>query len=165
MRVLTCCLVGVILACLSAAAPTDKPEPTAESKWARGVADDFWRAQLCDQNEQAAALLSPELAKSLVTDDWSGAGKDFHRFVRPAQYWLSRQLPDGLGVVVTFEAEESSPDRSEVVFRGRLAGKDVRDKLVAADFTMRVARESASGKWSIRFLLVTDHKEPQGKSN
>lgn len=67
-------------------------------------------------------------------------------------------LPREVGpdVSATVGSGELAPDRSEVVFRGKLSGKGPRGERVAADFTMRVVREGGGGKWSIRFLLVTD---------
>jgi hypothetical protein len=151
-------LFVLLVACVSGVAPANKPEVAPEVKWARGIADDFWRALLNGQARQAGGLLSSELANSLVTYEWSGPGEKARLMSLPAHQWLTDRIPAGPSVSVVFVSEELSPDRAEVVFRGQLGGK-YQDKPVAADFTMRVAKESG-GKWAIRFLLVTDRKEP-----
>lgn len=52
-----------------AGAPNFGADPTPEEKWARGLAEDYWGRcgrTRASKGEQAAALLSPELAQSLV---------------------------------------------------------------------------------------------------
>ncbi|VTR91568.1 unnamed protein product [Gemmata massiliana] len=132
-------------------------DPTAEEKWAKGIAEDYWRALRAGQGEQAAALLSPELAQSLLNREPLFANG-------PLPKWPTfNTLPGVSGPEVTASnsAQELAPDRSEVVLRGKLSGKNARGERVAAEFTMRVAREKDGGKWSIRYLLVTDRdKKP-----
>jgi hypothetical protein len=158
---LTACVMWVaVLAGEPASAPADKA--AAEIKWARGVADDFWLAVLAGQTKPAAALLSPELAKSLATFETIGAGEGYRLSEWPADRWLSENLPTGPDVTVTLDAGEVSADRTEVLFRGRLTGKSRRGTVLEADVTMRVAKETATGKWAVRFLLVADRREQGG---
>lgn len=153
---------AVAMCCLPTAPAADRDVPP-ELKWARGIADDFWQAALGGQPEQAAGLLSPELARCLVSQEWSGAGPKDRLLDLPPDRWLARHLPAGREVSVKFESQELSPDRAEVVLRGRLSGKDLQGEPVATDFTMRVARAASGRAWCIRFLLVTKRKEPDGK--
>jgi hypothetical protein len=149
--------------CLFSSAAAANPEPAPEVKWSKGIADNFWKAVLTGQAEQAAGLLSPELSKSLVTHQWVGSGAAERVVDFPASKWLRQSLPEGPEVIVTFDAEELAPDKTEVVFRGRLTGKTLGAKRLSSDFTMRVARESAAGKWSIRLILVTERKDGENK--
>jgi hypothetical protein len=129
-----------LAACCLGLAPAARPAPAAEVRWARGVAEDFFRAVFAWESEQAAGLLSPELSKVLDL---------------PHGTWIRQfGLPWGPGERVSFESHELSPDRSEVAFRGRLWGKD-EGKPVSADFKMRVAREGPGGKWCVRYLSIT----------
>jgi hypothetical protein len=57
---------------------------------------------------------------------------------------------------MSIASSEIAPDKSEVVCRGTLAGKDRDGKAVKAEFKMRVAREGNGGKWGIRFIMVND---------
>ena len=63
---------------------------------------------------------------------------------------------------VAFESTETAPDRSEVVFRGSLGGKDFNDERVQGRFTMRVAKEGTGGRWSIRFIDFPEWKLEAG---
>jgi hypothetical protein len=155
-------LCAAFAICGQGLSSTAKPDPASQLKWAKGIADDFWRAVFAFQAEQAAGLLSPELSKSLVTQEWSGAGEGHRLLDLPAGEWLGKRLPRGPDVIVAFDSQELSPEGSEVVFRGHLMGK-AGDEEVNANFTMRLVRESAGGKWCIRFLLVTDGKKADGK--
>ena len=62
-------------------------------------------------------------------------------FLGSPKYQLSSELVD--------------PDGCEVIFKGELTNEQWK-----ADFTARVAREN-SGKWSIRYLVVKERKEPE----
>src|SRR5436305_12824089 len=57
--------------------------------------------------------------------------------------------------------EEVSPDGSEVIFYGSL--KASREENPDADITIRVAKESAGGRWSIRFIKLKPRKQDKGK--
>ena len=151
-------LCGAVATGCLAMAPAANRGVASEVKWARGISDDFWRAVLGGQPKQAAGLLSPELARCLVSQEWSGAGPKDRLLDLPADRWLASHLPDGPAVSVKVVSEDLSPDRAEVVFRGRLSGKDLRGERVANDFTMRVARVASGRPWCIRFLLVTKPK-------
>ena len=142
--------------------PAGAPGP--EAQWARGVADDFWKAFLNDREEQAAALLSPELAKTLATWEYPGVGANWRPVEKPADVALHRLARGfGPGVSVTTESVGVAPDRGEVVLKGSLTGTNRLDEKTAADFTMRVAREGVGGKWGIRYLLITERKQAPGK--
>ena len=156
-------LCAVLAVCGPGFARGAKPDTTAEVKWAKGIADDFWRAVFAGQEEQAAGLLSPGLSKSLVEYDISGAGEKTQVLAWPAGRWLAMNLPQGPGASFAFDSQELSPDRAEVVFRGHLAGKDMIGEKVASNFLMRIARERAGGTWCIRFLLVTKRMKTNGK--
>jgi hypothetical protein len=69
----------------------------------------------------------------------------------------------GPGVAITTDSVSLAPDRSEVLLKGGLNGTNRQDEKVAADFTMRIAREARGGKWSIRYLLITERKQASGK--
>jgi hypothetical protein len=153
-RALGCC---AYLVCSFALAAGAEPGPVSEVQWAKGIAEDYWRALRTGKREQAAALLSPELVRSLIEYERRTRGN-------PKPEWPYFSLPGFVGpdVSVLFDTQDLAPDRAEVVFRGKLAGKEY-GETIAADFTMRVAREGTGGRWSIRFLLVADHKEAADK--
>ena len=146
---------GLLAFCLTGLVVNGEPKSDPDLKWARGIADDFWKAALSDNGEQAAGLLSPELFKILSHDGWApssvGAGEGVKMLV--GQYVNA-------GASLTFNQEEVAPDRSEVIFRGSLSAKNDTGEKVAANFKMRIAREGVGGKWSIRYLLITDQKSP-----
>ncbi len=87
MRASRCGLLGgLLVGCLIGSASGAKPEPAPEVKWVKGIADDFWKALLNNKEEQAAGLLSPELAKAVVTyERWGGVGGEL-KDVTPAMY-------------------------------------------------------------------------------
>ena len=154
MCMVWCGLLGLLATGTSAQPPAGKPEAAPEVKWARGIADDFWRAMADGKEEQAAALLSPELTKSLT--DFASATLVFQRKDTPwsPQKWLAWYLPTGESVSVSFDSADLSPDRNEVVLRGRLTGEAPHQPFKGADLTMRVSKDAA-GKWSIRYVLAT----------
>lgn len=150
-------VLGLLTGC-KADPPVIKPETPPEAKWAKGVADDFWAAFLGGKEEQAAGLMSPDLAKAVVTyERWGGVGGEL-KDITPGMYLRKYSAGYCNETTVRYEDEDLAPDRSEVVFRGSLGGKDTWGKAVAAHFTMRVARESAGGRWSVRYLLITPEK-------
>jgi hypothetical protein len=67
-------------------------DPQAEAKWVKGIADDFWKAFLNDHQEQAAALLSPELTKTLTTLEYPPIGANWRPLEKapdePSGRWL-----------------------------------------------------------------------------
>jgi hypothetical protein len=136
----------------------DAVAPTPELTWARGIADDFWEAMLNQEAEQAAGLLSRELARALITyQQWGGVTSEFKEVSPPA--CLTRIASQyGPETSITFNAADVAPNQSEVVFRGALTGKDRQGETVAAEFTMRVAQEEGGGRWCIRFFLVKERK-------
>jgi hypothetical protein len=153
-------VVGVVF-CIPLVCSADIPPPrpvgvAAEVKWARGVAEDFWAACRSDHPEQAAGLMSPELARAVQTHDFSLPGD---KQVTPGEYLRQRAelVGYGVGAEVRFDAEELAPDRSEVVFRGRVTGVARWVERVTNRFVMRVAKEPG-GRWSVRYLLVTREK-------
>src|SRR5262249_581312 len=77
--------------CLSSA-PAAKPDSAPEVNWARGIADDFWRSIFAGRSELAAGLLSPGLAKSLVTEQWYGDADSRRVRDLPASHWLGSHL-------------------------------------------------------------------------
>ena len=157
MRTNWCVLLcGVFALFIPGAAPCGPEEATAESKWARGIATDFWGAVLGNQEEQAAGLLSPELTEALVSyDRWGGVGGELKK-IAPPNYLTRLAIRYGRETSASITSSESAPDRSEVVVRGKLSGKDLQGKKVAADFRMRVAKQREGGGWCIRYILVTD---------
>jgi hypothetical protein len=158
MRVLWCGLLGFLTAGASAQPPAGKLESGAEVKWARGIADDFWRAMTEGKEEQAAALLSPELAKSLADFAWAPLVNRRDDTPWSPQKWLAWYLPTGEGVSVVFDSADLSPDRNEVVLRGRLTGEAKHQTFKGADLIMRVSKDAA-GKWGIRYVLAAARKE------
>lgn len=127
---------------------------TAEAKWARGIAEDFWRAtQFSEagvQVQNCLGLLSPEFAKP------------FEFFKGSIFGWQTARI----------DSELVAPDGSEVVFEGLLRQEEPRwrwdedapwwspdgPRHKKFTFKMRVAREAGGGKWSIRYLEL---KEPE----
>src|SRR5690349_7911457 len=83
------------------AGPVGGADPTAEEKWAKGIAEDYWRALRAGKAEQAAALLSLELAQSLLNRE-PVFGND-PRPKWPTAYTLPGH--DGPDVTVSFDAQ------------------------------------------------------------
>ncbi|HKA06522.1 MAG TPA: hypothetical protein VKD71_04640 [Gemmataceae bacterium] len=137
-------------------------EPTPEERWARGIAEDFWQALFNDNFEQTAGLLSPELATTVVGYE---EYRDWRKPLNVPMSLRSRAWGYGPATTVSFDSQELAPDRSEVVFRGSLGGKDINDKKVKGRFTMRIAKDGSASKWSIRFITFTDHDLAVGKGN
>jgi hypothetical protein len=149
-------LCGLFALCIPSSSPRAQEEATAEMKWARGIATDFWDAVRNQQAEQAAGLLSPELGKALVTyEPFAGVGGE-RKEVAPPAYLCYLRERYGPKTSISFVSSEIAPDKSEVVFRGTLSGKNRDGKEIKADFKMRVAKEGTGGKWGIRFILVND---------
>jgi hypothetical protein len=142
-----------------------KPETGPEIKWAKGIADDFWKAFTASNSKQAAGLFSPELSKAVVSyDGFDRVGGDARLIeTSPGMYVNGLANKYGPKVTVSFDMEELAPDRSEVIFRGKLSGMNYYEEKVDADFTMRIAKEGTGAKWSIRYLLITDRKEAKDK--
>ncbi len=128
--VLCCCLL-LVGGAPTAAKPKEKGGQ--ELKWAKGIARDFWDAMTDYEVEQASGLLSPECSQH-----WQGDGLSHH-------IW---EIADGSKLTIAYTSEVMAPDNSEAVFKGTLSAKN----LVKADFTLRIAKESGGGKWSIRFI-------------
>jgi hypothetical protein len=147
MRVLvTWFLVGLVL--LGGVVPVSGDEATRDAgvKWAKRVAMDFLETA-CETGHYAdiAGLLSPDLARAVSED--------------------SRWPFAGLYCDPRFTSEELAPNGSEVLFTGVLKATEYYHDAGGqdADFTLRVAKESASGKWSIRFLRVKEREEKHTK--
>ncbi len=137
-----CCCLLLIGGESTAAEP--KGKAARELKWAKGIADDFWDAMLGEDSGAAAAgLLSPELRQTLQKD------KDGEIKLLSAIQWECTYL-FGKKLKADFTSQELAPDKKEAVFKGTLSEKAV----VKADFTLRVAKEGGSGKWSIRFIRL-----------
>jgi hypothetical protein len=138
-----------VAALVAAPLPAEEKDNAAPTqRWARGVADDFWAAVLGPHNdfEQAAGLLSPELIQAIAKVTPEGA---------PAYLQLLRLYRWGNNGAVTFDLTEVAPDRSEVLFKGVVAGE-----VGKADFTMRVGKQPG-GTWRVRYLLITARKGPE----
>jgi hypothetical protein len=116
----------------------------ARVKWARGVLTDCLDAALAGNGAAASALASPDLHQAYARTGYGPLG--FSRLL--GQLNLSF---DSYKVT----AEEADPDGGEILFKGELVGKGKK-----ADFTARVAKEWAGGKWSIRYLFVKEREEP-----
>jgi len=129
--VLCCCLL-LVGGTPTAAKPKEKAAP--ELAWVKGIADDFWDTMIQDADPQVDTLLSPECLKEQ----------------RSSHIQLLYQFVHGSlnNPTIRYTSEELAPDKSEVVFKGTVSEKDV----VKADFTLRIAKESGGGKWSIRFI-------------
>jgi hypothetical protein len=156
MRVSSCVLLcGLFVVCVPGPAPCAAEDRTPETEWARGIVTDFWDAVRNQQAEQAAGLLSPELTRALVTYEPAFPGAERKEVAPPAYLCVLRDRY-GPETSISFVSTEVAPDKSEVVIRGALAGKNRDGKEVKADFKMRVAREGSGGKWGIRFILVND---------
>jgi len=139
-------------------------ELTPEERWARGIADDFWQALLNDKSEQAAGLLSPELARQLVRiEHYGSVGSGQYIEETAGTYLHSYARGYREATTVTFESSDVSPDRSEVVFRGTLGGRDFNEDKVQGRFTMRIAKEGTGGRWSIRFIDFPEWKLKEDK--
>jgi hypothetical protein len=141
---------------------------TIELNWARQIADDFWAALVNQDAEQAAGLLSRDLARALITyQRWGGVNGELHE-VNPPAYLTRLASQYGPETAISFQSSEVAPNQSEVVFRGALTGKDRQGDTVASEFTLRVAKEESGGTWSIRFFLIKGPKtsplDPQGRA-
>jgi hypothetical protein len=148
------CLFAFYPALLAADA---KKEDSADLKWARGIAKDFWEAYLNGDGE-AGGLLSPELSKSLTIGD-SSADREL----------LLLTLPYRHSAVVVV-SEEIAPDRNELILRETLSGKKTigeetfEQMKVTADYTLRIAKESGGGRWSIRYFRLKERAQKSDKT-
>jgi hypothetical protein len=115
----------------------------ARVKWAKGVLADFLDSAFAGDLITASALFSPEFVQGAKEDGPNGLSN-----------FLAKRL---WGSFNTFKviSEEMDPDGGEVVLKGELLGKSRN-----ADFKARVAREGVGGKWSIRYFVVKERKEP-----
>jgi hypothetical protein len=144
------CVIVVALA-LGPIVPTaadEKPKShaTPEAAWAGAIALDFWEALLNGDGAMAAGLLSPELTRSLAQP----------HFKKSADAWLMQLTARHAKATVRLDSEAVAPDRSEVVLKGVLSGREYAQKdgpMITADFMLRVAKESG-GRWSIRYLQL-----------
>jgi hypothetical protein len=129
--------------------------------WARGIADDFWDAIRDWKTAQAMTLLGPEMVKALVSYERWSVGEHREQLIErvPPSYLEHLAARYGPDTSVSFESQDVAPDRTEVVLRGALSGKDRDGKAVNDALIMRVAKEANGGKWSIRFLRVVDRKK------
>lgn len=159
MKARSCLVVWLLPLLWLSAAPAANARDTdpPELKWARGIADDFWKALIDREPYEAAGLLSPELTQSYSAQDiHKAAGSYLASFI---------EGKDGIKSVLISSAE-MAPDRSEAIFRGTVSGKlyDSAHPEAKQDFTMRVAKE-AGGRWSIRFLRLKEHQKEAKKSS
>lgn len=142
-------VLAVVLASLSQPPVAAPPEV----QWARGIVDEFWSAALVLDRSQADAafgLMTPVLAGALKERfDVPGGG-----YCDNTLRWFAHRYGRA---ITTISSTDLSPDRAEVVFKGRLAGFEFgdRDMKTEAEFTIRVAKQPG-GAWAIRFLRVTD---------
>ena len=120
------------------------PEGKADLKWARGVAMDFLEAE-SNRSGSSCGLLSPELFRA-VRD----------AAIQNKSSYLSTGFTN-VDFKATITSEEVSPNGHEVIFAGIL--KDNGTDFPDVDFRLRVVRESAQGKWMIRFIKATERKK------
>jgi thioredoxin family protein len=121
---------------------TQEPEKKDEElKWAKGVAEDFLAA-MCKGDEGQTQLLMDKQMVGVVQGDINW----FNHFT------ATGATRDGSATI----AEEAlSPDKDEVVFRGRLDGNNANGP-VQSKFTIRLAKDKESGKWRVSFFTYSD---------
>jgi hypothetical protein len=129
-----------------------KREKEAELKWANSVAKDFWDALHDCDYDAAVGLLSPELSRAMAANTGS------------ASSYLQFYMVNKTEVSVRSQSEELAPDRSEVVIRGVRTSKEfMGDAKMTEDFTLRIAKGSSGGAWSIRFLRLKLRETTEGE--
>jgi hypothetical protein len=121
----------------SAAEP---PRAADELKWARHVVDDFFEL-VGESPANVGGLLSPELATALHSN--------------PRDYTVLDQIRRWGYKDWKISSQEVSPDGTEIIYRGIVKGNKA---LVGpdSDFKIRVAKESKTGKWSIRYIKLQE---------
>lgn len=148
MRLLGSWLIAslVILGILTPAFGGDA-KGAEDLKWAKRIATEFLEVVTADPSGEKimnfTGLLSPELAKSLPQASWD---------IFLGQVWSHYHQ-------AKITSEEMAPNRSEVIFTGILKGKKnfaEGNNFPDADFTLRVAKESENGRWSIRFIRIRE---------
>ncbi len=114
--------------------------------WAKRIVTDFLDAAVSvDRDDQrcpeVVGLLSTEYAEAIKSDKrWSFLD------IIPEQRYSSPKIT----------SEEIAPNGSEIIFAGTMTNKKGRE----ATFTVRVARESEKGKWSIRYFRLKEEEKP-----
>ena len=113
----------------------------AELKWARKVAESFLKALTVDNGKTAYGLLGTDYRERLPEDQRTG------------KYWVR---PDPFGSVLSWEidGEELAPDRSEVVFQGRIRVRYLTAGEREHPFFVMVAKEKDSGSWRVSNFLM-----------
>lgn len=126
----------------------DKKEPAkddrkkAEVEWAKDVAVDFLKAIKSQQGSKANRLFTPDLAKQYENQSVD----------------VSPPLNVGRFSAWEFDPEKVSPDKAEVVVRGRLTGKYEKTEFTSA-FTIRVVKTTEPGLWRIDYFLFEKCQE------
>lgn len=151
-----CCLPICLLPVLwysAASAANARDSVPPELKWAKSIADDFWKALIDGEPYEAAGLLSPELTQSYSAQALDKGAGSYLAYVIERNHGIKS---------VSISSAKMAPDRSEAIFRGMVTGEN--DPEVKHDFMMRVAKEGG-GRWSIRFLRIKHHQEKAKKSS
>lgn len=125
------CLLACVMPSLAGPARRE-----AELKWARRVVQEFLELATGDSPAEATGLLSQELARAIQSDKLRTSFLDV--------IWAGYRSPKII-------SEEVAPNGSEIIVHGVLKGKALVDD---ADITLRVAKESTNGKWSIRMVRL-----------
>jgi hypothetical protein len=127
----------------------EEPKQAAELKWAREVASDFFKAT-AESPTDAAGLLSPELAKSVLADHVN-------------ETFLAKICMHGYRDW-KITSEEVSPNADEIIFCGVVKAPN-NVKYPDADFKLRVAKEPETGRWSIRYMVVRERWPEEKKTD
>jgi hypothetical protein len=138
------------LVCLCApgalAGDKQKDKKSAELKWARGVASDFFEAAF-----KANLVMAENLIDSSLKKNFEKRGKT------ELKEWLNNSIAIQNFREPAIATEAIAPDRDEAVFTGTFRAKDRPKKVLT--FTLRVVKEKDSGKWRVSYFRFQEKDE------
>jgi hypothetical protein len=123
---------------------------TAELKWAKGVAVDFFDAAFSGQFEQAESMIDSSLKASFA--------KEGERRLRE---WLNNSIAIQGFRAPVFQSETIAPDQDEASFQGTFQAKNFSspEKEKSFTFSLRVVKDKESSKWRVCYFRFSERNQ------